>query len=450
MSNALAIAAVTAVLRDRLNDGLVNADLGALGGVTVTSLPPDRFGPGGAEETPANRLNLFLYRVSVNPGWANERLPSRAADGTRTDNPYLALDLHYLLSAYGSEDLNDQILLGYGMQILHQTPVLGRDAVRASLAGGAVNGAVLPPAFQQLAAADLAEQVEQIRVTPYYPDLETTSNLWSSLNTGLRPTALYLATVVLIEGRASTRTALPVREGRLHVPLLRRPTLTRLLSQPDAGTPPSEGAAIVHGHRLVLLGSGLRGEITRVQIGQISVAGADLETSDRRLSFTVPAGLLPGVHGVQVVHEIAKAGSSETIPTDLSNLKAFVLSPSFVPGPDPAPFQLEAAAPVDAGDPTGPVDATLRVRFAHPVGERQRARVLLDEIAPPPGAVGRAYGFDASPLAAGAGTASELEFPLRAIGQSTYLVRVRIEGAESPLETTDGSYSGPTVEVTAP
>lgn len=449
MSNALAIAAVTAVLRDRLNDGLINADLGSLGGFAVTSLPPDRFGPGGTDDTPANRLNLFLYRVSVNSGWANERLPSRSSDGTRTANPYLALDLHYLLSAYGLEDLNDQILLGYGMQILHDTPVLGRDAVRTSLGGGAVNASVLPTAFQQLSAADLAEQVEQIRITPHYADLETTSQLWSSLNTGLRPTALYTATVVLIESQAPTKTALPVHEGKLYVPLLRRPTITRLLSQPDAPTPPSEGRSIVHGDRLVLLGSGLRGDLTKARIGAVTVEDADIEGTPTRLAFPLPAELLAGVHGVQVIHEVAKEGSSETIPTDLSNLKAFVLSPSFVPGPDPAPFSLEGTELVDANEPTGPVNATVRVRFAHDVGARQQARLLLDELVTP-GDPAASYGFESTPLAEGVATATELEFPVRGVAQATYLVRVRIDGAESPLVTTDGAYSGPTLEVTAP
>ena len=49
MSTALAIAGVTAVLRDLLNDGLVNRNIsGVLGSsVTVTVLAPDRVVPGG-------------------------------------------------------------------------------------------------------------------------------------------------------------------------------------------------------------------------------------------------------------------------------------------------------------------------------------------------------------------------------------------------------------------
>ncbi len=444
MSNALAIAAVTAVLKDRLNDGLINSDLQSLGSFSVTCLPPDRFGVGGADETPANRLNLFLYRISPNTGWVNERLPARTSAGTRMTNPYLALDLHYLLSAYGSEELNDQIMLGYGMQILHETPVLGRDAVRTSLAGGAVDGAILPPAFQQLGAADLAEQVEQIRLTPYYPDLEATSHLWSSFNTSLRPTALYQASVVLIESKASTRSALPVRERRLVVPTLRRPRIERLLSQPDAVTPPTEGATIIHGHRLVLLGSGLRGNVTSARIGALTVVQADLDLTDRRTAFDLPSALLAGIHGVQMVHELAKQDSSETIPAERSNLQAFVLSPSF----DPANVTLEDATLVDDLQPSGPVNGTVSITFAHDVGRQQNVQLSLNELGAPPDTAPRAYGFEAEPLAADIETATSINFPIRGVGQGTYLVRVRIDGAESPLEITAGAYSGPTIEVT--
>ena len=113
MSTALAIAGVTAVLRDRLNDGMVNHNVaGVLGStVSVTALPPDRVLP--AEGAEATQLNLFLYQVSPNIGWRNEALPSRDASGRhRLTNAPLALDLHYLISAYGNMDLHAVILLG--------------------------------------------------------------------------------------------------------------------------------------------------------------------------------------------------------------------------------------------------------------------------------------------------------------------------------------------------
>ena len=81
-----------------------------------------------------SRLNLFMYRVTPNQGYSNVELPSQDSRGVRLANPPLALDLHYLLSAYGADELHGEILLGYGMQLLHETPVLSREAIRRSLA----------------------------------------------------------------------------------------------------------------------------------------------------------------------------------------------------------------------------------------------------------------------------------------------------------------------------
>ena len=156
MSTALAIAGVTAVLRDLLNDGLVNRNIsGVLGSsVTVSVLAPDRVVPSGGAET--SQINLFLYGVSPNPGWRNEALPSRDGAGrARLTNPPLALDLHYLLSAYSGGDLHAEILLGYAMQLLHEMPVLTRGPVNP-ITGRETGIAVQPgmaPAVPLLTAA---------------------------------------------------------------------------------------------------------------------------------------------------------------------------------------------------------------------------------------------------------------------------------------------------------
>ena len=160
MSNALAIAGVTAVLKDLLNNGLIDHNVtGAVGGnVTVTALPPDRVVAPGAQE--GNQLNLFLHQVTPNAGWRNAGLPSRDERGERLTNPPLALDLHYLLTAYGAEDLHAEILLGYAMQLLHETPILSRQAIRTALVPSPVSATILPPALRALSSADLAEQAE--------------------------------------------------------------------------------------------------------------------------------------------------------------------------------------------------------------------------------------------------------------------------------------------------
>ncbi len=206
MSSALALAAVTAVLRDLLNDGLIHHNVsGALGGgVSVSVLAPDRVVSGNE----VSQLNLFLHQVTPNAGWRNQGLPSReAGNGQRLANPPLALDLHYLVSAYSGGDLHAEILLGHAMQILHETPVLTRQAIRTVLTPPPGGGDGVAKA---LSAAGLADQIEQIRITPELLSSEDLSKLWSATQSHLRPSAAYMASVVLIEASNPMRVPLPV------------------------------------------------------------------------------------------------------------------------------------------------------------------------------------------------------------------------------------------------
>jgi hypothetical protein len=210
MSNALAIAGVSAVLKDLLDSGLIDHQVtDALGaGVLVSSLAPDVVPINGDGAVP--RLNLFLHQVTPNAAWRNVDLPSRDADGRRVSNPPLALDLHYLLTAYGIAELQAEVLLGYGMQLLHENPVLSRAAIRTALNPSPVSGALLPAVYQALRSADLAEQVELLKITPTAMNGEEMSRLWSALTAHYRPTAAFQVSVVLIEPRAPAVSPLPV------------------------------------------------------------------------------------------------------------------------------------------------------------------------------------------------------------------------------------------------
>ena len=75
MANALALASVTAVLKDLLNDGLAQGNIDAIGQFAVTALPLDQVA--GDEDDPVNRLNIYMWHATRNPGWANMRLPAR-------------------------------------------------------------------------------------------------------------------------------------------------------------------------------------------------------------------------------------------------------------------------------------------------------------------------------------------------------------------------------------
>lgn len=252
MTTALGIAAVTATLRDMLSDGLVEHNLSGLLGasVNVTAMPPDRVVPEGSAEP--SRLNLFLHRVSPNSGWRNEGLPSRDASGRhRLSNAPLAIDLHFLLAAYGASELHAETLLGYAMQWLHETPVLTRDAIRAAL-----TPPVLPGTSFERALADsgLADQIEMVKITPEYLDGEEISKLWTAAQSNLRPTAAYKATVVLIQAQEPARSPLPVLTRGLPIPGTERDEGVQVQPSLEPALPTLESVAPTSGQLVVRLG----------------------------------------------------------------------------------------------------------------------------------------------------------------------------------------------------
>ena len=207
MSSALAIGAVSAVLKNLLDNGIVEqVALGTT--VNVTAVAPDTIRLDAPDDPP--QLNVFMHQVTPNAAWRNRELPSRAANGDRLTNPPLALDLHYLITAYGRSDFQAEILLGYAMHLLHERPMLDRAAIRRALDPSPLDVSMLPPAFQALTASDLAEQVEAIRITPMAMPIEEMSKLWAAIQTHYRPSAAYQVSVVLIDAKQAVRNPLPV------------------------------------------------------------------------------------------------------------------------------------------------------------------------------------------------------------------------------------------------
>lgn len=205
MSNALAIASVTRILKDLLNDAMVNSNVSD--GVAITALPPDRALAGVQGGTVS--LNLYLHRITPNAALANSDLPTRDSRGDLVRNPRLALDLHYLLSAYTNVEIKGEILLGYAMEMFHETPVLARNLVRAALRNG-LNGTPLPKPFDDIDPARLADQFELIRITPQTLSMDDMSKLWAAFQTHYRTTVAYQVSVVLIERDMKPRNPLPV------------------------------------------------------------------------------------------------------------------------------------------------------------------------------------------------------------------------------------------------
>jgi hypothetical protein len=434
MSNALAIAAVTAVLKDLLQNGLIDHDVTeALGDVSVTALPPDRVP--AMDDTSLSQVNLFLYQVMPNTGWATVELPSHNSRGQRIASPPLALNLSYLVTAFGAADYHAEILLGYAMQLLHENGVIPPGAIRRALAPPApVDGDVLPNGFQTLVAADLADQVELIKVSPVYMDTEEMSRLWGTLQTRYRPSMAYEVTVVLIERELSSAPSLPVLDYNVYARPFNQPHIDRL----DSLRGPAE--PIVSGDTLVITGYNLRGDSTIVKVGAFEATPAAEDLSAERIEIALPAGLRPGVQGVQVIHR-AMMGTPETEHHGVgSNVEAFVLHPVIAQDVgDNYEINVDDLSLTD-----GFVSATVEVTLTAPVGRAQRVALLLNEFDPPDDRPPHAYSFAAPPRPTTEPETDTLTFTISGVHPEIYLIRVQVDGAASPLETDeDGQFAAP-------
>ncbi len=215
MSNALAIAGVSAVLQHYLYNlyGAVGNEIPSP--VQVSCVAPDlvqqqlQIGSNTAE----NRVNLFLHLVTHNPGWRNADLPSLSADGqTQVGNPPLALDLHYLLTVYGSDPWQSEALLGYALMMFHQSPVLTRNDVEVAL--NARSGSNYPyPAYplnKSLGLCGLNDQSELLKITPESMSREEMAWLWTALKADYRLTFPFKVSVALMLPDLSPSLAFPV------------------------------------------------------------------------------------------------------------------------------------------------------------------------------------------------------------------------------------------------
>jgi hypothetical protein len=411
MSSALAIAGVTQVLRDLLNDGIVNNDVAAAVGaaVSIRALPPDRLQTLVTDTTPT--LNMFLHRVTPNAGWANQDLPGRDHRGNRLRRPLLALDLHYLLTAFGYDELHAEILLGYAMRTLHENPVLSRAQITRALNPVPPLNGGFPPALEALDRSGLADQIEQVKITADYLSTEEMTRIWSAMLTQYRPTTAYRATVVLIESDLPSRVPRPVltigadNRGAMVSPSLLSPLpiITRVIL-------PARQPSVRLGESLVVEGRNLDG---------VTVQGLL-----RHARLAVPVTLNPDPGGTATIVGFSIANTP-------ANAAAFAAGPVQIsllvqrPG-EPAPRETNgwplmlaplpdfAAATVVPG--AGQITVDLPVRPAVRAGQ-EVSLVIGDAVAP------------ALPLVGPTSLLPRFQFGNLAPG--AYLAWLRVDGVDS-------------------
>lgn len=399
MSNTLSIAAVTATIRNLLQDA-VNAD-GVLGGSAVTTTPPDKAvsnsGGGGGSGAAPNQLNLFLYHVVHSSAWRNQPMPGQARPG-ETGRPPLGLNLYYLISAYGqnNDDVYAHRMLGLAMAFLHDHSTLTPAELKTAVAG-----------------SDLYAQVERVRITPQPLSIEEMYKLWSVFQTGYRVSAAYEVAVTLIESALPGRAALPVlRVGPLlDGPLVQSglvfpyPTITRV-------SPPNGQDGVRLGETLTFDGHDLweTGAAVAVRFEHRSwdapvdlVAATATATQTTVAIPNVPSGWPAGLYRVSVV--VTTGGTARP-----SNEVAFYLAPRITN---------IASTPISGGS------TTVSLTFDPEAWPEQHASLLI---------AGRA-------IAAQAFTAQTdmLDFVVSDAVPGTYYIRLRVDGSDSLLI----DYTGP-------
>ncbi len=417
MSNDLAIATVTATLGEWVRPALEDD----LGGAGVNMVRPDQI-----DGLAGSGVNIFLYQVTPNSAYRNVDLPTRRSGGTVVRRPQAALDLHYMLTFYGTEtSLEPQRAMGSVVRTLHARPVLSRQAIEDTIASSS---------FTYLVGSDLAEQIEPVKMTPLSLNLDDFSKLWSVFfQTAYRLSIAYVANLVLIEADAEPpRPTLPVRARNIYARPFRDPYVETVVAE----DPPEE--RITSAATCLITGRNLRGEVTRVRIGNAEYSPLRANLGDARIRIDLEneapsdGTLRAGVQALRVVHRLMM-GTPETEHEGVeSNVVAFALRPR-IRETGGTPDILVSAIQTDTD---GNGYRTVTVRLLPDVGRRQRVELLINEygvdIDP------RTYRYPAEPRNAASAT---VDFIIGPDISGEYLFRVQVDGAQSALRMDDNELS---------
>jgi Pvc16 N-terminal domain/IPT/TIG domain len=406
MSSFKAIAAVTASLRTLLSD--VSKDV--VGCIVITR-PPGSIVVNQNERL----LNIYLYQVKTNPAFGTFDLPQRDSNGMLVNRSTVAINLHYILTAYTdeNEDIIAQQILGSAMRILQERPVLTPDLIRA---------AILSNPQDELADSDLADQVEMVKLTLESLTLEEITKLWSSFfQINYRTSVCYLATVVLIDSRIIPAPSLPVSQQGIYAIQYRHILLDRI-----------DPAVVKRGtNRIVtLLGKNLMDVDTVLKVGDQSLQLIPTSTNNE-IKFQIPVNLSPGIKAVQVIKKMNLGSNPDQYNISESNILAIVILPR----------QVNVLTPqLNSGD-------VIQIKVEPAVLAGQKASLMINN-----SEFGN-YSFPSLPPTAGL-PPDILEFQTHDLPSAEYLVRIQVDGAisipninEDPTSPDYGKFIGPTVKV---
>ncbi len=394
MSNFFAIGTVTAALEYILAQPVTVAVPGA-------KVRNDR--PAGAAFKPAMGVNLYCYSVVPNAAWRNMDLPTRSAAGDLTRVPQAAIDLLYLMTAYGDDvALQPQLLIGAVVATLHTQPTITKPVLDAVIAQAnlAVN-----PVHPEIKNGDLNQQVELVRLCPLEMSTEELSKLWAVFESPYSLSVAYRASVVLLNESLTVSAPLPVRSRGLLSSASGPPSIDRVASAAGPTVP------ITAASQVAISGSNLAGGTTTVRL--VSGDVAPDRATDQRVLVTLPAGLPAGAQPVQVVAQFYLGDPPVSHEGIASNLATFMLHPTVT--------AVAKGASVPAGGGSIAVTVTVTVDIA--VGPAQSLILLLSD-----SSTGHMRYMFRAPDRNAATTAPA--FPISLL-PGTYGVQVQVDGAES-------------------
>ncbi|NJR49163.1 MAG: DUF4255 domain-containing protein [Leptolyngbyaceae cyanobacterium CSU_1_3] len=291
MSNSLAIAATTTTLRSLLFQGTRDE----LGSGSVTTRPLDK----ARGSNDGNQINLFLYHTAESSAWRNMDMPQQSKAGETSPFP-LALELYYLVTAYGENDndIQSHRLLGQAMSVLHDRAVLNSADIELATRPNEIDS----PLF----SSDLHRQIERIRIALLKLSFDEMSQIWRPFQAQYRISAAYQASIVLIESGLPVKTPLPVlrrgSEDRGAIAVAELPP--SLLEIALANRKPSAEL----GDTLVIRGDRLNGENMTVRFRSVLsdseielVPDLDLTANEIRVSLPDASDATPWISGIYTV-----------------------------------------------------------------------------------------------------------------------------------------------------
>lgn len=403
MSNTLALATLVALLESRITT-LTNAN--GLASVTVSTDHP-------RGEMPDAGVYIKPYHIQPNASLSNDDLPTRRGDGTLLKRPRLAINVHILLSFVGSGSYEAERLAGLVLTHLHAHPVITQQEIGDYLA--------VLSAEDPLAAADLGDQLERVKLTPLWLNVEDLSRVWGLFNQSFYGLSVaYEASVILLDSDVQPSHPLPVAATNVGVIPSVAPQLTEVRSS-ERRQP-----IVLLGESLVLRGTSLKGEVTQIRVGQQTFLPSESAFTPGQVTLPVTAGMgIPaGVHAVQIVHRLRLDGTPASERTVASSgALVMALAPSI--------SSLHATGGLSTYE--------IRLVSSPPPSPDQDVALMLDKVG----------GGEHHLLTEWHDDAGTLVFSTSEASAGVYLVRLRIDGAISiPVPAGAGGFDTP--EVTLP